>query len=55
MLQAHTGKKPNEYNIFINDDMSNLRSTIRHALHSHPDTVKIGTINGKLIYTVHTS
>ena len=40
-----------EFNIFINDDLTQARSIIRKALSNQPDKVKVGTANGKLLYT----
>ena len=40
-----------EFNIYINDDLTQLKTTMRKELHTHPDTIKVGTVNGKLLYT----
>ena len=40
-----------EFNILITDDLTHTRASIRKALLETPGTVRVNTINGKLLYT----
>ena len=40
-----------EFNIFITDDLTQTRALIRQILKDLPDTVRVNTINGKILYT----
>ena len=37
--------------IYINDDLTHLKNSMRKALWEHPDVSRVGTINGKLLFT----
>ena len=40
-----------EFNVYIYDDLTQSRSSIRKTLLSLPNTVRVGSVNGKVLYT----
>ena len=40
-----------ENKIYINDDLTHLKTSMRKALWDHPDVVRVGTSNGKILFT----
>ena len=41
----------NESKIYVNDDMTHLKTTMRKILMKQPGVIRVGSINGKLLFT----